>query len=55
MVLAMGTTQLRGKGSGVEIELKWGQVFRLRDGKVLWAQIYSDPAEARREFEALAA
>lgn len=55
VVLATGRTQLRGKGSGVEIEFDWGQVFRFRNGKVLWARIYADPAEARAKFQALTA
>jgi ketosteroid isomerase-like protein len=54
-VLAIGQTHLRGKGSGVEIEISWGQVFRFRNGKVLWSRIYSDRADARTEFQALAA
>ena len=54
-VLATGSTRLRGKGSGVEIEIEWGQVFRFRNGMVVWSRIYPDPAEARREFQALAA
>ena len=48
-VLVIGSTEFRGKGSGVEMTQKWGQVFRLRDGKVLWSKIYSDRDEARRE------
>jgi ketosteroid isomerase-like protein len=48
-VLVTGTTQFRGKGSGAELTQKWGQVFRLRDGKVVWSKIYSDRQEARRE------
>jgi ketosteroid isomerase-like protein len=55
LVLATGRTHLRGKGSGVEIEFEWGQVFRLRDRKVLWSRIYADRAEARSEYEALSA
>lgn len=54
-VIATGRTRLRGKGSGVEITVEWGQVFRFRNGKLLWSRIYSDPAEARREYEALTA
>jgi hypothetical protein len=55
LVLATGRTHLRGKGSGVEIEFGWGQVFRLRDRKLLWSRIYADRAEARSEYEALSA
>lgn len=51
-VLVTGTSQLRGKGSGLEMTVPWGQLFRLRAGKVVWCRIYSDRAEARREFEA---
>jgi ketosteroid isomerase-like protein len=51
VVLASGITQLRGKGSGVELSMEWGQVFHLRDGKVIWARIYADREAARAEFE----
>ena len=54
-VIATGRTRLRGKGSGVVIDFEWGQVFRFRNGKLLWTRIYSDPAEARREYEVLTA
>ena len=54
-VLATGTTKVRGKGSGLEIEMRWGQVFRFRHGKVVWARIYSDPDDARKEYQALQA
>jgi ketosteroid isomerase-like protein len=36
----------RGKGSGVEIEGPLAQVFRLREGKVVWARIYASREEA---------
>lgn len=55
LVLAIGSTRLRGKGSGLEIEFGWGQVFRFRAGRLVWSKIYSDPDEARRQYEALAA
>ena len=54
-LLAVGRTRLRGKGSGLEIEFSWGQVFRFRDRKLAWSRIYSDPGEARRRYEALGA
>jgi ketosteroid isomerase-like protein len=50
-VLVTGTSFVRGTGSGLEMTVEWGQVFRLRDGKVLWSRIYLDPAEAREEFQ----
>ena len=45
-VLVMGTTSMRGKGSGVEMEMDWGQVFEFRGGKVVWTRIYADREEA---------
>lgn len=51
MVLVTGTTNVRGKGSGMEMTMVWGQVFRLRDGKVHWTRIYTDRDEARAEFD----
>ena len=50
-VLVTGTTNVRGKGSGMEMSMEWGQVFRLREGKVLWTRIYTDRDEARAEFD----
>jgi ketosteroid isomerase-like protein len=50
-VLVTGRTHVRGKGSGVEMTMEWGQVFRLRDSKVRWTRIYTDRAEARAEFD----
>ena len=55
LVLAIGSTRLRGKGSGLEIAFGWGQVFRFRDGRLVWSKIYSEPDEARRQYEALGA
>ena len=55
IVLAIGASTLRGKGSGLDIEARWGQVFRFRDGKLVWSQMYSDPDEARDRYEALGA
>jgi ketosteroid isomerase-like protein len=49
LVFVTGTTRVRGKGSGVEMDFPWSQVFRLRDGKVSWAKIYSERDGARRE------
>jgi len=51
-VLVTGVSRLRGKGSGLEMTVPWGQIFRMSAGKVVWSRIYSDQAEARREFEA---
>jgi uncharacterized protein len=36
----------RGKGSGVEIEGRLAQVFRLREGKVVWVGTYTSREEA---------
>lgn len=38
-----------------DIEARWGHVFRFRDGKLVWSQMYSDPDEARDRYEALGA
>lgn len=51
VVLGSGTTLVRGKGSGVEMTIGWGQVFRMRDGKVMWTKIYTDRNDARAEYE----
>jgi ketosteroid isomerase-like protein len=54
-VLVTGTSLVRGTGSGLEMTVEWGQVFRLRDGKVLWSRMYSDLGQARVEFQSTSA
>ena len=53
MALVTGRTDLRGKGSGAQVTVDWAYLMRLREGKVLWGTVHSDPAEARVEFESL--
>jgi ketosteroid isomerase-like protein len=50
-VLVTGMTNVRGKGSGMEMSMDWAQVFRRREDKVVWTRIYTDRAEARAEFD----
>jgi ketosteroid isomerase-like protein len=50
-VLVPVMQRARGKGSGVEIEQRFYQLFTLRDGKVLRFEEFADEAEARRAFE----
>jgi ketosteroid isomerase-like protein len=53
-VLAIGTSQIRGRGSGMDMEFEWGQVLRLRDGKVLYGRMYPRHEEAEQAFRAAA-
>ena len=50
MALVVGKTALRGRGSGVEVEVDWAYVMRLRAGKVVWGAAHADPAVARSEL-----
>ena len=52
-VLAIGSSKVRGRGSGLEIEIEWGTVMRLREGRVFQARMYPSAAEARAAFQAL--
>ena len=36
----------RSKSTGVQVEMHFGQVFTLADGKQLRMEMYADPAEA---------
>jgi ketosteroid isomerase-like protein len=51
-VLAIGGSQIRGRGSGVDLTFDWGQVLRFRDGKVIEGRIFGDRQEAERAFTA---
>jgi ketosteroid isomerase-like protein len=46
-VLTFGHFHVRGRESGVEIDSPIGWVHTLRDGKVLKAEGFLDPAQAR--------
>jgi ketosteroid isomerase-like protein len=37
---------MRGKGSGIEAEIRYAYVWRFGDGKVVYCKSYADPAEA---------
>ena len=45
-VLALGTTRLTGKGSGVETELPFAVVARFRDGRMTHFTDYGDKVQA---------
>ena len=45
-VLALGRVQARGRESGVEIDSPMGWVVTVRDGKILKAEGFLDPAKA---------
>jgi ketosteroid isomerase-like protein len=51
-VLAVLQVKLRGKGSGVELESRIGQQWRLRDGKLLGMRLRTDADAAVAEFAA---
>ena len=36
----------RGKGSGIEVESRWGHLWTIRDGKAVRLEIFSKPDEA---------
>jgi ketosteroid isomerase-like protein len=46
-VVAITRTHARMKGSELEVEQKIGEVWTLRDGKVIRYKAYDTPAEAR--------
>lgn len=52
-VLVVGKSQIRGRGSGLDMQFEWGQVFQLRDGKVRSGRIYGRQEEAEAAFRAL--
>jgi ketosteroid isomerase-like protein len=45
-VMAVLRERARGKASGLEVDRRSGWVFTFRDGKVLCAEIFLDPADA---------
>jgi ketosteroid isomerase-like protein len=47
VVVAIGMMSAKGKGSGLEIEQPFGNVFTIEDGKLIRFQWFRDPAEAR--------
>ena len=36
----------RGKASGIELDMRYWQVFRMRDGRAIRVEVYSDKREA---------
>jgi uncharacterized protein len=49
-VLVPVTQRARGKGSGVEVEQRFHQLFEVRDGLVVRFEEFADEGEARRAF-----
>lgn len=45
-VVAVVQMRSRGRGSGVQVDVENGHLWKIRDGKVVYARIYADPAEA---------
>jgi uncharacterized protein len=45
-VVAVVRLRSRGRGSGVQVDVENGHLWKIRDGKVVYARIYADPAEA---------
>jgi ketosteroid isomerase-like protein len=50
-VLVPMRQRARGKGSGLEVEERFYQLFTLRDGKVFRFEEYSEEAAARKALE----
>jgi ketosteroid isomerase-like protein len=50
-VLVPVIQRARGKGSGVEVEQRFYQLFGLRDGKVIRFEEYADEAVALKAFK----
>jgi ketosteroid isomerase-like protein len=46
-VLALAFQTATGKGSGVPVDIRYGQVFEFEDGRVVRTTFYLDRAEAR--------
>ena len=46
-VLVLLTLHTRGKGSGVEVEIRIGHVLTVRDGKIARGRVYTDLDDAR--------
>ena len=52
-VLASGRRRYAGAGAELDMQFEWGQVFHLRNGKVLNGRLYGDQEEAEAAFRAL--
>jgi ketosteroid isomerase-like protein len=48
VVVVLETALGVGRGSGVEIRVRSGSVYTLRDGRILRIVVYPEPAEAMR-------
>jgi ketosteroid isomerase-like protein len=48
-VVVLGRLRARGRTSGVDLDVPMGFVWRLRDGKVVYARSFSEQADALRD------
>ena len=48
-VVLLGRLQARGRASGVDLDVPMGFVWRLREGKVVYARSFSEQADALRD------
>ena len=48
-VVLLGRLRARGRASGVDLDVPLGFVWRLRDGKVVYARSFSEQADALRD------
>jgi ketosteroid isomerase-like protein len=46
-VLVLLTLHTRGKGSGVEVDVRVGHLLTVRDGRIVRGRVYTNPDEAR--------
>jgi len=46
-VLVLLTLHTRGKGSGVEVDVRIGHVLTVRGGRIAHGRVYTNPEEAR--------
>jgi ketosteroid isomerase-like protein len=45
-IVGSGRFKARGRGSGVELDVPLGWFGEMRDGKIVYARMFSDPADA---------
>jgi ketosteroid isomerase-like protein len=48
-VVLLGRLQARGRASGVDLDVPMGFVWKLREGKVVYARSFSEQADALRD------
>jgi ketosteroid isomerase-like protein len=48
-IVAVGQLRSRGRASRVDLDVAIGFLWRLRNGKVVYARVFSEPSDALRE------